>query len=258
MQWLFMQLLKEKPNDEKKGKMETKKNLKTCKNGHQFFKSSACLTFPICEEERKLKDNFLSLLGAPERRALENNGITTLEQLAKYSEKEVLNFHGMGKSTIPKLEKLLSDKNLAFNSNSILIEKNMAKEIINLNPEVTDFLKELNHPFIKEIEQPINCILSVDKNLTENIKWNGPNYCFNKEDRITMRIQPPTKQAQLIFHRGAKRQMQPQDKLISDKSKMLVWKENDRAIITFKSLHDIENGKTELISIINEWIKAGK
>lgn len=134
----------------------------------------------------------------------------------------------------------------------------MTKETINLNHEVTDFLNKLNHPLIKEIEQLRNCILSVDKNLTENIKWNGPNYCFDNEDRITMRIQPPTKPIQLIFHRGAKKQTQPEDKLISNKSRMLVWKENDRAIITFKSLQDIENGKTELTTIVNEWIKAAK
>ncbi|MBK6731351.1 MAG: hypothetical protein IPG60_10440 [Bacteroidetes bacterium] len=97
--------------------METKKILKTCKKGHQFYKSSDCPTCPICEEERKPKDNFLSLLGAPARRALENNGISTLEKLSKYGEKEILNFHGIGKSTLPKLQKLLTDKNLSFKSN---------------------------------------------------------------------------------------------------------------------------------------------
>lgn len=94
--------------------METKKNLKTCKNGHQFFKSSDCPTCPICEKERKPKDNFLSLIVAPARRALEREGITTLEQLSQYSEKEVLNFHGMGKSTIPILQKLLAGKEFSF------------------------------------------------------------------------------------------------------------------------------------------------
>jgi len=82
----------------------------------------------------------------------------------------------------------------------------MAMQLININTEVTDFLNELNHPFRDEIEQLRICVLSADKNLTENIKWNGPNYCFDNEDRITMRIQPPTKQVQLIFHRGAKKQ----------------------------------------------------
>ena len=134
----------------------------------------------------------------------------------------------------------------------------MAKQTNNLNSEVTIFLDELSHPFRNEIEQLRNCILTANNELTENIKWNGPNYCFNNEDRITMRIQPPTKQVQLIFHRGASKQPQPKYKIISNKSKMLIWKENDRAIVTFKSLQEIERGKTELTSIVTEWIIAAK
>jgi hypothetical protein len=132
----------------------------------------------------------------------------------------------------------------------------MAKKVSNLNSVVTIFLDELNHPFREEIEQLRSYILSANSHLTEHIKWNGPNYCFDNQDRITMKVQPPTKQVQLIFHRGAKKQEQPKDKLIANKSKLLIWKEHDRAIITFKSLHDIKNGKVELTSIVNEWISA--
>ena len=129
----------------------------------------------------------------------------------------------------------------------------------NINSEVTDFLNELNHPFRKEIELLRNVVLSADTNLTENIKWNGPNYCFDNEDRITMRIQPTTsKQIQLIFHRGAKKQEQPTDKMIASKSKMLVWKENDRAIASFKNRQDIDDAKAELTEIIKQWISATK
>ena len=128
----------------------------------------------------------------------------------------------------------------------------------NKSSEVTEFLNELNHPFRREIEQLRDSVLLSNKDLTENIKWNGPNYCFDNEDRITIRVQPPTKQVQIIMHRGAKKQEQPKDKLIANNSKMLVWKENDRAIITFKSLEDIENGKAELTTIVNDWIKAAK
>lgn len=128
----------------------------------------------------------------------------------------------------------------------------------NKSSEVTKFLNELNHPFRKEIEELRDFILASNKDLTENIKWNAPNYCFQDEDRITMRIQPMTTKVQLIFHRGAKKQEQPKDKLIANKSKMLVWKENDRAIITFKNSQEIENGKAGLEEIINEWIKATK
>lgn len=94
--------------------MALKKIQKICPEGHSFYKSSSCTTCPICEEARKPKDHFSAVLAAPARRALENNGITTLTQLATFSEKEVLHFHGMGKSSIPKLQKLLSEANLCF------------------------------------------------------------------------------------------------------------------------------------------------
>ena len=68
------------------------------------------------EKTIKRSIHFLSALSAPAKRALENNGISTLEQLSEYSKKEVLKFHGMGKSSIPKLEKLLSDQNMSFRS----------------------------------------------------------------------------------------------------------------------------------------------
>jgi uncharacterized protein YdhG (YjbR/CyaY superfamily) len=121
---------------------------------------------------------------------------------------------------------------------------------------VTKFLDALNHPFRAAIEELRNDILSANDNLTENIKWNGPNYCYNHLDRITMKIQPPNKQVQLILHRGASKQTPPKDKIISTTSELLIWKANDRAIITFKSLEAIKNGKPELIVIINEWINA--
>lgn len=94
--------------------MNASKRLKTCENGHSFYKSSDCLTCPECEKERKPTNNFLDELVAPARRALESNGITTLEQLSTYSEKEVLRFHGLGKTTIPILSQLLEENNLTF------------------------------------------------------------------------------------------------------------------------------------------------
>ena len=102
-----------------------------------------------------------------------------------------------------------------------------------------------------------SCILAANTNLTENIKWNGPNYCFENEDRITMKIHPP-KQVQLIFHTGAKVKVQPKAKLINNDFGMLDWKGNDRAIATFKNMQDIEIGKAALIQIVSEWIIATK
>lgn len=94
--------------------MSSGKILKTCKNGHTFYKSSDCPTCPICEKENTPKEVFLSLLSAPARRALENKGITTLKQLSQFSEQELLQLHGFGKSSLPKLQAALAEKGLTF------------------------------------------------------------------------------------------------------------------------------------------------
>ena len=126
-----------------------------------------------------------------------------------------------------------------------------------LSEEVNKFLKALNHPLRDEIDRLREIILSANIGLSENIKWNGPNFCFDGEDRITMKIHPP-KQLQLIFHRGAKVLEQPVTKLISDKFEMLVWKTNDRAVATFKDDKDILARRAQLIEIINHWVRAAQ
>lgn len=123
------------------------------------------------------------------------------------------------------------------------------------NQDVTVFLDGLNHPFRKEIELLRTILLSVDEELVEGIKWNGPNYSIRGEDRITMRIHPPT-QVQLIFHRGAKVKVQPEKRLLDNDDDFLTWKENDRAIASFHSLEQIEKDRSKLKDIASMWIKA--
>jgi hypothetical protein len=123
------------------------------------------------------------------------------------------------------------------------------------NQDVTVFLDGLNHPFRKEIELLRTILLSVDEDLVEGIKWNGPNYSIRGEDRITMRIHPPT-QVQLIFHRGAKVKVQPEKRLLDNDDDFLTWKENDRAIASFQSLEQIEKDRSKLKEIATMWIKA--
>ncbi len=88
--------------------------LRTCKNGHQYVKSSDCPTCPMCEEAKKPNDVFLALLSGPARRALENANIKTLEQLSEYAEKEVLKLHGMGKASMPVRKEALENIGLEF------------------------------------------------------------------------------------------------------------------------------------------------
>ena len=62
----------------------------------------------------QIDSDFLLQLSAPARRALENNGITTLQKLSEYSEKEILKMHGIGPASLSKFRNVLSDENLLF------------------------------------------------------------------------------------------------------------------------------------------------
>lgn len=90
------------------------KNLRTCEKGHKYYKTTDCPTCPVCENERKPADGFLSLLGAPARRALENKGITTVKQLSEYTKADILKLHGMGPASMPKLLDALAAEGFSF------------------------------------------------------------------------------------------------------------------------------------------------
>ncbi|NWQ42600.1 hypothetical protein MLOOGBEN_18015 [Bacillus sp. EB106-08-02-XG196] len=92
----------------------SEKSLRVCDKGHKYYKSSDCPTCPTCEADRTPKSGFQSLLSAPARRALENNGITSLQDLSTYTEKEILKFHGMGPASLPKLREALKKEGLSF------------------------------------------------------------------------------------------------------------------------------------------------
>ena len=124
-----------------------------------------------------------------------------------------------------------------------------------LNIEVTCFLDSTKPPLRDEIDALRTIIMSTGLNLAESIKWNAPNYSINGNDRITLRIDSP-KQIQIIFHRGAKVQTQPTERILSNKYSILLWKENDRAIASFKNLNEIQENSKMIKEIVINWIEA--
>ncbi|MFJ7825836.1 RNA polymerase alpha subunit C-terminal domain-containing protein [Psychrobacillus sp. NPDC096623] len=92
----------------------SEKELRTCSKGHKYYKSSDCPTCPTCEQENKPDSGFLSLLSAPARRALVHNGVTSLQKLSAFSEKEILKLHGIGPASLPILRSSLEEEGLTF------------------------------------------------------------------------------------------------------------------------------------------------
>lgn len=87
---------------------------KTCAKGHIYFKRSDCPVCPVCEKEINSQDGFLSELSAPARRALKSNHIKCVEDLCHFSEKDLLTFHGLGKSSIPIIKRALEKVGLTL------------------------------------------------------------------------------------------------------------------------------------------------
>jgi hypothetical protein len=90
------------------------KTRRVCPRGHVYFKSSDCPTCPECEAARAAADGFLAQLAAPARRALEAARLTTLAKLARRSEADVRDLHGMGPNAMAKLRKSLEKEGLTW------------------------------------------------------------------------------------------------------------------------------------------------
>lgn len=122
-----------------------------------------------------------------------------------------------------------------------------------LNNEVTKFLDEINHPHRNLIDELRNFILE-NNNLIENIKWNSPNYIFLNKDIITMKLFPQ-KQVQIILHRGAKVKEQPKERPLKNEYDIIDWKANDRAVITFYNLEELNEKMDMFKDVIKNWIE---
>ena len=60
------------------------------------------------------QESGLPKLAAPAQRALASAGISRLEQLTKFSEKEIKQLHGIGPNALEQLRRALKTKGLSF------------------------------------------------------------------------------------------------------------------------------------------------
>jgi hypothetical protein len=116
-------------------------------------------------------------------------------------------------------------------------------------------MQTLTHPRKAEIEKVRTIILDADEQITEQIKWNAPSFCYGGDDRVTFRLQPGDL-VELIFHRGAKVRGDSKAFAFEDSTGLLKWVTNDRAILTLDDMQDVEAKAAALKSVVSDWIKA--
>ncbi len=121
--------------------------------------------------------------------------------------------------------------------------------------EVDLFLDQKKHPQRELIDELRQLIMSCDKTLVENVKWNAPNYVYNNNDRITLNLSGKG-MVRVILHCGAAKIKAPAKTLINDSSGLLTWPSNDRAIAAFKSVEDLQSHQVVFKKLVQSWLKA--
>lgn len=119
-----------------------------------------------------------------------------------------------------------------------------------------DFLKIADHAMKTELLELRKIIRDSDKTLTEQIKWNAPSFCHNGDDRITFNLAKKDSLL-IIFHRGAKaKKMNFSKPILNEHSNLLEWPANDRAVMKFKDMTEVNKNREKLRAIVKEWIKV--
>ena len=116
---------------------------------------------------------------------------------------------------------------------------------------VEEFLSKLSHRRIEEVRAVRKILLSVDPGVTEKIKWNAPSFCWQGDDRITMRLQPDDR-LDFIFHRGAKAK-ETSTFGFDDPSGLIEWRAVDRGVLPIRNP---EAERIHLTKLAKAWFAA--
>ncbi len=127
---------------------------------------------------------------------------------------------------------------------------------VNDSPSVTAYIQKLDPAFSKLIETIRQLILTTDKEIGEQIKWNSPSFFYQgemkpfnpkeyKRDIIVFNIRKDV--VLLVF---------PTGNSIPDSTGFLEGDYTDgRRIAKFKSMDDVKNKGKDLQKVIKEWLK---
>jgi hypothetical protein len=118
---------------------------------------------------------------------------------------------------------------------------------------VAEFLRDLDHPLKKEIEDVRRIILGVSPAIGEGIKWNS--LSFRTTEYFATVFLRSTDRVQLIFHLGAKAKDNSKKLKIADPAGLIKWLSTDRGLVTVGAPEEIAVNRGALESIVWEWIR---
>jgi len=121
--------------------------------------------------------------------------------------------------------------------------------------KVTEHIQKLDTSIAETVELVRQIILSTDKEIAEQIKWNSPSFYYSgemkpfdpkeyKRDLIVMNLHK--NKIMLVLPTGAK---------VKDTSGLLEGNTDGRRVIQFSDSKDVVTKEKSLRKIISEWLK---
>jgi len=96
--------------------------------------------------------------------------------------------------------------------------------------------------------------LNAADGVTEHIKWNGPSFCIDGDDRITVGLAPKGG-VRAILHRGVKVK-DATGFAFPDDSGLIEWAAPDRGVVTFADEAAVVAGAEAFADICRRWLEA--
>jgi uncharacterized protein YdhG (YjbR/CyaY superfamily) len=194
----------------------------------------------------KQNNNDLPKIAAPATRALQSIGITKLEHLTRVTESELSQLHGFGPKALRILRETLKANGMAFKTNTGKeVSKRKKASPVSRTDKVDEYMDALQHPLKDEVQSVREIIKGVDRNITEEVKWNAPSFSYKGEYLVTFNLRNPT-QIHLVFHNP---------KISQVKSTLLEGDYVDRRMAYFTGRRDVEAKTPALQKALKDLIK---
>lgn len=116
-------------------------------------------------------------------------------------------------------------------------------------------MEALDHPRKGEIDELRAAILASNPDITEQVKWNAPSFCYRGDDRVTFRLQPEDR-VELILHRGAKVRPDADAFEFDDPTGLLTWASSDRGVVSVGNERELKAKKADIVMLVNLWMES--
>ena len=114
--------------------------------------------------------------------------------------------------------------------------------------QVDEFMRELDHPFKTDVELIREIIKSVNRDITEQIKWNAPSFSYHGEYLLTFNLRAKDR-IHLVFHNP---------EISGVASSLLEGDYPDRRMAYFADRDDIRAKKPALEKALRDLIRLQK